>query len=304
MSQTNDATDRTTVIENAYAKLNLTLEVLRRRDDGYHDVASVMQTIGICDRVTVQESDGLSVSCSYPLLTNSDNLAWRAVMNLAHLADRNPHVAVHIEKRIPVAAGLGGGSADAAAVLRGVNRLWKLGMSSAELAQLGSEIGSDVPFLIDGGTALVTGRGTEVEPLSAAKLGRIVVAVPKPDDRRTRHPYTKTRVMFEHLRPQLFTNGSLTRRLATRVKLGGDCHPGFMFNVFQRMAPIIFPDWDRTFNAMVQLGARDVFLTGSGPALYTFAPDKETGTVWSELLKRRVECDAFATDAVGPVALD
>ena len=303
MSQTNDTADSATVIENAYAKLNLTLEVLRKRGDGYHEVASIMQTIGISDRVTLQESDGLSVSCSHPSLTNSDNLAWRAVMNLAHLADRDPHVAVHIEKRIPVAAGLGGGSSDAAAVLRGVNRLWKLGLSNAELSKLGSKIGSDVPFLIEGGTALVTGRGTEVEPLPTAKLGKIVVAVPKPDDRRTRHPYTKTRVMFEHLRPQLFTNGSLTRRLAARVRQGGDCHPGFMFNVFQRMAQMIFPNWDRTFNAMAQLGARDVFLTGSGPALYTFTPDKETGTVWAQLLKRRVECDAFATDAVGPVTL-
>ena len=304
MSEGEKVANVATVIETAYAKMNLTLEVLRKRDDGYHDVASIMQTIGISDRVTVQDSGGLRVSCTHPGLTNADNLAWQAVMHLAVLVDRNPHVAVHIEKRIPVAAGLGGGSADAAAVLRGVNRLWKLGLSTAELMELGSKIGSDVPFLIEGGTALATGRGTEVERLPDAKLDRIVVAVPKPDERRTRHPYTKTHVMFDHLRPQMYTNGSLTRRLSARVKQGGDCHPGFMFNVFQRMAPVIFPNWDQMLSAIAQLGARDVFLTGSGPAVFTFAPDKETGTVWSELLKRRVGCDAFATDAVGPVVLD
>ena len=296
--------DEASVSETAYAKLNLTLEVLRKRSDGYHEVASIMQTIGIKDSVTVQESDALELTCTDASLANSDNLAWRAAVKLADATGRAPHVVIHIDKRIPVAAGLGGGSADAAATLRGLNRLWSLGMSNGELMQIGAEIGSDVPFLIDGGTALATGRGTEIERLPAARLGRIVVAVPMSDDGGAGQSGDKTGTMYGYLRDQLFTNGSLTRRLSARVKQGGDCHPGFMFNVFQRMAPSVFPNWDRVYAAFAQLGARDIFLTGSGPAIYAFAPNRETGTLWSELLKRRVGCAAFATDAIESVVSD
>ena len=296
--------DEASVSETAYAKLNLTLEVLRKRSDGYHEVASIMQTIGIKDSVTVQESNALELTCTDASLANSDNLAWRATVQLAAAIGRAPQVAIHIDKRIPVSAGLGGGSADAAATLRGLNRLWSLGLSNGELMQIGAEIGSDVPFLIEGGTALATGRGTEIERLPAARLGRIVVAVPMSDDGGAGQSGDKTGTMYGYLREQLYTNGSLTRRLSARVKQGGDCHPGFMFNVFQRMAPAVFPNWDRVYATLAQLGARDIFLTGSGPAIYAFAPNRESGTLWSELLKRRVGCAAFATDAVESVVSD
>lgn len=304
MLDANNAMDSATVTETACAKLNLTLEVLRKRGDGYHEVASIMQTIGISDLVSVETAGELSITCSDSSLADSSNLAWHAATELAQACDRKPHVAVHIRKRIPVAAGLGGGSADAAATLRALNRLWNLGCSTAELMQIGSEIGSDVPFLIEGGTALATGRGVDVERLPDAKLGRIVVAVPKSDDNSSGQMRDKTGEMFGLLRPQLFTNGSLTRRLSARVKQRGDCHPGFMFNVFQRMAPMVFPNWNKVFDAMVRLGARDIFLTGSGPAMYTFAPNNPTGTAWAELLKRRVECEAFVTNAVIPAGSD
>ena len=263
-----------------------------------------MQTIGIKDPVTVQESDALELTCTDALLANSNNLAWRAAVQLAAAAGMAPHVAIHIDKRIPVAAGLGGGSADAAATLRGLNRLWSLGLSNSELMGIGAEIGSDVPFLIDGGTALATGRGTEIERLPAAKLGRIVVAVPNPDGEGAGQSRDKTAAMYGYLREQLYTNGSLTRRLSARVKQGGDCHPGFMFNVFQRMAPAVFPNWDRVYATLAQLGARDIFLTGSGPAIYAFAPNRETGTLWSELLKRHVGCATFATGAIESAGAD
>ena len=296
--------DQATVTEAAFAKLNLTLEVLRKRSDGYHEVASIMQTIGIKDSVTVTQSEALELTCTDASLANSDNLAWRAAVKLAATTGRAPQVAIHIDKRIPVAAGLGGGSADAAATLRGLNRLWSLALSNGELMQIGAEIGSDVPFLVDGGTALATGRGTEIERLPAARLGRIVVAVPNAGSEGAGQSRDKTAAMYGYLRDQLFTNGSLTRRLSARVKQGGDCHPGFMFNVFQRMAPSVFPNWDRVHAALAQLGARDIFLTGSGPAIYAFAPNRETGTLWSELLKRRVGCAAFATDAIESAGAD
>lgn len=155
--------DQDAIVETAYAKLNLTLEVLGKRGDGYHEIASLMQTVGVYDRVTISESEGLVVTCSDDSLSGPGNLAYAAAQRLVALSGRNEVARIDIQKGIPVASGMGGGSADAAAVLRGLNRLWNLGMTARELMEVGAVVGSDVPFLIRGGTALVTGHGNEVE---------------------------------------------------------------------------------------------------------------------------------------------
>lgn len=290
------------VTETAYAKLNLTLEVLRKRGDGYHEIASLMQTIDIRDRLDITGSDRLEVTCSDESLSGSVNLVHTAALRLSESVGVDLGARIEIMKRIPVAAGLGGGSADAAAALRGLNRLWELGMTSQELMEVGSRVGSDVPFLVRGGTALVTGRGDEVTELPDANLARLVVAVPSrefPDSQERRT--SKTAEVYRALSPNLFTNGSLSRRLATRVRLGGDCHPGFMFNVFQRLAPRMFPDWSAVHDGLAGVGARDIFLTGTGPAMFTLAPNRETGTLWASVIRHRLQCEAFATTTVGQV---
>ena len=290
------------VTETAYAKLNLTLEVLRERGDGYHEIASLMQTIDICDRLKISESDRLEVTCSDDSLSGSVNLAHAAALRLSESVGVNLGARIEITKRIPIAAGLGGGSSDAAAALRGLNRLWELGMTPQELMEVGSQVGSDVPFLVRGGTALVTGRGDEVTESPDANLARLVVAVPSrefPDSQERR--VSKTAEVYQALSPNLFTNGSLSRRLAARVRTGGDCHPGFMFNVFQRLAPHIFPNWAAVYDGLAGLGARDIFLTGTGPAMFTLAPNRETGTLWASVIRHRLQCEAFATTTVGQV---
>ena len=289
-------------VETAYAKLNLTLEVLRRREDGYHEIASLMQTIGLRDKVTITESDRLEVVCSDASLSGEGNLVHRAALELAHEAGVEPRVKVEVQKRIPVAAGLGGGSADAAATLRGLNRLWRLGMPNDDLSTVASRLGSDVPFLLAGGTALATGTGTDVEWLPDAGMDRIVLAVPTASDADSIPTDSmKTAAMYGALSPMMFTNGSLSRRLGARVRQGGDCHPGFMFNVFQRLASSVWANWTETHDALMRLGAKEVFLSGSGPAMFTFAPNRETGTLWATLLPLRSQCVAFAVDAVGQV---
>ena len=290
------------VTETAYAKLNLTLEVLRKRSDGYHEIASLMQTVDVHDRLKITDSDRLEVTCSDESLSGSKNLVHAAALRLSEAACTGLGARIEITKRIPVAAGLGGGSADAAATLRGLNRLWKLGFTPHELMEVGSEIGSDVPFLVRGGTALVTGRGDEVTELPDAKLARLVVAVPSnsaPSSHERRA--SKTAEMYQELSPNLFTNGSLSRRLAARVRTGGDCHQGFMFNVFQRLAPHVFHNWAALYDGLAGLGARDIFLTGTGPAMFTLAPNRETGTLWASVIRHRFQCEAFATSTVGQV---
>ena len=297
-----DGLDQGAVVETAFAKLNLTLEVLRKREDGYHEIVTLMQTVGLEDRLTFTESDRLAVTSSVEWLSGTNNLAHIAARRLAAISGRNDAVSIDIKKGIPVASGMGGGSADAAAVLRGLNRLWNLGMSQLELMEVAAEIGSDVPFLLRGGTALVSGRGDAVEFLPDAELDRVVIVVPPsgPPFYDSRH-ISKTAGMYQALTPALFTNGSLTRRLAARIRQGGDCHPAFMFNVFQRVAPSMFPKWSELHDALAALGPRDIFITGTGPGFFSMAPTKESGTLWANVIKHRYRCDAFATSAVAGV---
>ena len=144
---------------DAHAKLNLTLEVLGKRDDGYHDIASIMQTLDLADTLTIRPADSLSLTCSLPELSGPDNLAFKAADFLCSETGVSDGANIHIEKRIPVSAGLGGGSADAAATLVGLNRLWGLELSNDRLRYIGAKLGSDVPFLIEGGTATRARQG-------------------------------------------------------------------------------------------------------------------------------------------------
>ena len=158
-----------TLHEGAFAKVNLTLDVLDKRDDGYHDLKSVMQTISIRDDIQIDLDTGKpwSLTCSKEgIPVDERNLAWKAAKVFFDATGKNPNgLAIHITKRIPTQAGLGGGSADAAAVLRALNRHYEEPLSVFALAELGSSVGSDVPFCTICGTALVEGRGERVRKL-------------------------------------------------------------------------------------------------------------------------------------------
>lgn len=172
-----------TLQEQAYAKLNLTLDILGKRPDGYHELESVMQQITLCDEVEIDLETGedWKLECDWPEIpTDSENLAWKAVGVFYKTLGKDPGgVTIRIAKRIPVQAGLGGGSADAAAVLRALNRHEGEPYSLWELAQLGAKVGSDVPFCVMGGTAMVKGRGEQVNPLTP--MPQCFYCIAKPD---------------------------------------------------------------------------------------------------------------------------
>lgn len=168
----------------AYAKINLSLDVLRKRRDGYHDLHMVMQQISLCDQVQIQlsESPGISLTTDAPYLpTGPGNIAWRAAEIIGTLSGMNlseTGVKIAITKRIPVAAGLAGGSADAAAVLKGLNQLWRLNLSVEELQKIGLQLGADVPYCLMGGTALAEGIGDKLTPLKMEKPLWVVLVKP------------------------------------------------------------------------------------------------------------------------------
>ncbi len=280
------------IVERAYAKLNLTLEVIRKRDDGYHDLASVIQTVDLYDTLEFIEDDGITFECSDESIGGPGNLVVKAAEALRRETGVEFGAGIKLAKRIPVAAGLGGGSADAAATLRGLNQLWGLDLTESELVDIGAHVGSDVPFLIGGGTAFVSGRGEWMDRLPTPEIGRFVVVSPKSGEET--HGTSKTARMFATLTEKAHTTGSLTRKLAARMLDGGDCHPAFMFNVFQPIAPHAFPGWQRTYDVFSGLGASDIVLSGAGPSMFAIAPSKEIATAWALVMKARANCDAFA----------
>lgn len=156
---------------NAYAKLNLMLSVGDKRADGFHNVESIMQSISLCDTLSLEKTADISLTCSQPHIpTGEKNLAYRAAAAFFKETGIKGGVKIDIEKRIPVGAGLGGGSANAAAVLKGLNALYGTALTEEELCALGSPLGSDVPFCIKGGTCHATGRGELLRVLPTARL--------------------------------------------------------------------------------------------------------------------------------------
>jgi 4-diphosphocytidyl-2-C-methyl-D-erythritol kinase len=275
------------ISERACAKVNLTLEILGKRRDGYHNLVSVMQTVDLFDTITFSESpespepNEVVVTCDDDQITPGTNLVARAASILKKRTGVAAGARIAVQKNIPVSAGLGGGSTDAAATLRGLNRLWGLKLSVDELTEIAADVGSDVPFLVRGGTALVQGRGEDVTPIAPAKIERFLILSPVvelPDST------AKTASVFSHVNESMYTRGNLSHKLAARVRSGGDCPPEFFFNQFGTIAEELFPGWGEHRDHLMSLGARDVVLCGAGPSMFTAPPSKELGTAWHLLL--------------------
>jgi 4-diphosphocytidyl-2-C-methyl-D-erythritol kinase len=273
----------------AHAKVNLTLEVLGRRDDGYHDIVSIVQTIDLCDTLTLELAREVTLECDAPELQSSDNLVLRAAALLSEMAGGRG-AAITLRKRIPVSAGLGGGSSDAAATLRGLNRLWELGLSRRDLMPLAARLGSDVPFFLYGGTAMVRGRGEGVRPLPPADLDWFVLLTPAvqlSSEARSEDARGKTAAMFGRLTDANFTRGALTRKLEARIRGGGDVPPQFLFNAFDAVAFDAFTDLETHWSTFESLGAREIHLAGAGPSMFAPVSRKEFGTALQLMLGHR-----------------
>ncbi len=265
----------------AHAKLNLTLEILGVRHDGYHNLVSVMQTIDLHDEIEIESSDGISLDCDVPDLVGDDNLVVKSAQALRDVAGTSDGVHITLRKRIPMAGGLGGGSADAAAVLEGLNRLWDAGLDARELSSLALTIGSDVPYLLRGGTALVQGRGGDVTPLPNADLEWFVLLSPDI------HLKNKTGALFSRLSAGNHTRGTLSHKLAGRIRGGGDVPPDFFFKAFDQVANEAFPGMDEYRTGFRGIGAAEVILSGAGPTLYAVPDSRELGVAWELLLQSR-----------------
>ncbi len=262
----------------APAKINLVLEVLGKRDDGYHEIRSLVQTISLCDTLSFEPADGISLECDEPDLQTSDNLAIKAAELLKEAGDYAGGARIGLKKRIPWSAGLGGGSSDAAATLLALNELWKLRLKPPALVELAAKLGSDVPFFIHGGTVLMEGRGEKVLPLPASQPYWFVILVP---------PLTeipgKTKQLYARLQGHHFTKGQFTERALESLSETSKIEHSLLFNVFDSIAIDAFPGIKAYWRCFEQAGARSIHLAGSGPAL--FAP-ADTESAARELHQR------------------
>lgn len=252
------------ISEKAPAKINLSLDVLRKRDDGYHDLEMVMTTIDLADRLDFFHTDSsdIYVQCSTGFIPSDErNLAYRAAALLKQRYGITDGVSIYIQKNIPVAAGLAGGSSDAAATLRGLNRLWNLGLTMDELVTIGKEIGSDVPFCVYGGTALVTGRGDMLQPLNTPPPCWVVLAKPNIS--------VSTREVYEALAVGRIAHRPNTRGMVEAIKnMDYDSICFHMRNVLEEVTMSLFPEV-RVYKQLIQqFGADAVLMSGSGPTVF------------------------------------
>ncbi len=261
----------------APAKINWTIEVLRIRPDGYHEIRTVLQTIDLCDVVTLTDADDitLSVAGEAGMLRDEPvdtNLAYRAAVAFGHRTGARRGVRIVLEKHVPVAAGLGGGSSDAAAVLRGLNRLWDAGQPLDNLVEIAGEIGSDPPFFVVCGTAMATGRGDRVEALRDAIAPSIVLATPAPEQRGD-----KTASMYGALTPDDYSDGYVSIGVREIVEASRPVVDADLANVFERVTAELQPETAIAMDALRAQG-HVPHLAGSGPSFYLIEPASDSLT--------------------------
>lgn len=251
------------IFEKAPAKLNLSLDVISKRDDGYHNVEMIMTTIDLSDRVAIHElkEDKIEIGLESRFVPSDErNLAYKAARLFKETYHIENGIHIDIEKSIPVSAGLGGGSADAAAVLRGLNRLWSLHIPMQELADLGARIGSDVPFCVFGHTGVATGRGEIVNRLPSPPSCWVVLA--KPDIG------VSSGTIFENVKLETLMHPETAKIIDALYENDYPklCH--HIGNALEEVTFSMYPEVRRIKNKMAQAGAEGVLMSGSGPTVY------------------------------------
>ena len=277
----------------AYAKLNLTLDILRKREDGYHDLQMVMQSIDLCDDLTVTPTSApgkMSTTLSY-LPSDDRNLAQIAAKAFREHTGSDLQVDVSIHKRIPVCAGMAGGSSDGAAVLRAMNELTGNALSPRELARVGEAVGSDVPYCVLGGTALAEGRGEQLTPLPPLPTCHVVVCKPP----------------FPISTPQLFSRVDV-RKITCRPDTAGlisALEQGDLvgvarrvYNVFEDvLEPRRKAEIDAIKTVLIDCGALGAAMTGSGPTVFGLFDDLAAAQLAKTQLERSYQ-DVFLCKTV------
>lgn len=267
MSHAQHAQNSHVCFSKAYAKINLTLDVLGKRADGYHELATIMQTVDLYDTLclTAIADEAVQFHCNRPELNSMDNLAVRAALLIRQRVQSGRGVLIELHKRIPIAAGLGGGSSDAAAVLLALQRWWQLPLSTVDLLEMAATLGSDVPFFLSRGLALCEGRGEQVTPFVTpwpSSMRWLLLVKPA--------IAVSTAVVFRNVPASDYGDGMHSRAIRADLEAGRQPSMQHLFNGLERGVLECYPQVAQARRDLLTAGAERVQLSGSGPTL--FAP--------------------------------
>lgn len=281
------------VTERAFAKINLALDVLGKRPDGFHEVKMVMQSVDLYDEIEIKKAECLRVNTiGAELLDNENNIAFKAAQAIGAYVNKPLPAQIAIKKKIPLAAGLAGGSSDAAAVLRGINRLYNLGLKVSELRLIASEIGSDVAFCIEGGTTLATGRGEVITQLSDAPAYFVVLANPGFE--------VSTGWVYKNFSRDLVQSEPDIRKTIKAIDENDrEALVGSVFNVLELVTAKEYLVIDELKRIMVENGALASLMSGSGPTVFALASNQETAENISSAIKEKTTAKVWLSKTRG-----
>lgn len=278
----------------ARAKINLTLDILGKRADGYHEVEMVMQSVSLADEVEIERTaQGISLEVEgAALAADESNLAWRAAALFLHRFSPAGGAAIRLKKRIPMAAGLAGGSADAAAVLLGMNEIFAQGLDEVTLAALAAEIGSDVPFCLAGGTQLASGRGEVLRRLADLPHFPVVLAKP-PVDVSTAWAYGRYDAQKAVCHPD-------TKNMLEAIAAGNRsviCRE--LCNVLESVTIEEYDEIRSLKKKMLAGGALAAMMSGSGPTVFALMKSEDEAEVLAKRLREETDAAVFCTETQG-----
>ena len=281
----------------APAKINLAFEIAGTYPSGFHEVHTVLQSINIFDELIFNESKDLTLSIESSTFINEENLVLKAANMLKDTYEVSEGASINLVKNIPISAGLGGGSSDAAFTLLGLNKLWRLGLDTEELIKIAGRIGTDVPFFITGGTSYATGTGTQLSPLPQPVEKRAVLIFPfEPLQER------KTARMYRQITKENFTDGEKTQNISDAI-IARRPIASEIFNIFDSVATLTYSSYAKTKSMLDGIGQNHSILAGSGPSMFTLL--NAHGASHSMIdLDETIEGQAFYVELISSWPLD
>ena len=274
----------------SYAKINLYLEILGKRPDGFHEIFTVLQTVSLCDEISF-ENAGASVALNMnglPLPQGEKNLIVRAAKALRSEIGIDRGVKIDLRKRIPVGGGLGGGSSNAAATLIGLTRLWELNVPIGALQRIAAGLGSDVPFFLNGGTATGSGRGEVIESVDDFSFDFAIITAPR--------LHISSATAYSSLDASNLTNTASNRIL--NVSRAAELLAGELKNDFEGSVFARYPEIERAKTKLTKLGAKHALMSGSGASVFGIFDNEETRQTALKALGEETDWRSFAVAAV------
>lgn len=280
----------------SFAKINWFLKIGGRRDDGFHEVCTAFQTVSLHDSISFEPADSLVVESSDPgLPTGRHNLVYKAAETLRRAGGISEGARITIQKRIPFPGGLGGGSSNAAVALLGLSKLWNIKPPFEDLTGISSDLGSDVPFFLIGGTVLGSGRGTELEPLPDIRPQRLIILTPAAS-------YSTAEAYKSLGRDRLTSEGPETKLMVCRELakqlISGTVEPDNDF--FETVAGLA-PETEAAFERLLHMGAESAGLSGSGPSVFGIF---ENESLRQQAMEFYSQSDGFRSFAAESISRD